>query len=167
MSVKSTGQHLAELNVGRLVGQTDDPRLKDFMDNLARVNAIAERSPGFVWRLVGEDDATGATDLSLPGHDAPDGRAMAVNLSVWESAEALEDFVWNTVHKRFYNRKAEWFSPMAQPHFVMWWVPEGHRPTLEEAAERLAHLTEQGPSAFAFGWESLPNIQAWRSQRCA
>lgn len=158
----NTGLHLAQLNVGRLVGPTDDPRLADFMNNLARVNAIAERSPGFVWRMMGEDEATGATDLQMPGDPT-----MAVNLSVWESAETLEAFVWNTIHKRFYNRKSEWFVPMETPHFVMWWIPIGHIPTLEDAQNRLDYLAANGPSAYAFGWESLPNVQAWREAQCA
>lgn len=159
---RSAELHLAQLNVGRLVGAVDDPRLKDFMDNLARVNAIADRSPGFVWRLVGDDETTGATDLQLPNDPR-----TAVNLSVWETAEALEAFVWNTVHKRFYNRKAEWFEPATDAHFVMWWIPAGRRPTLEEAEARLDYLRAHGPSAYAFGWESLPNVQAWRRERCA
>ena len=137
MSDAGAGLHLAELNVGRLVGSVDDPRLKDFMDNLERINALAERSPGFVWRLKGESDATGATDIQLPGDPQ-----TAVNLSVWENAEALETFVWNTVHERFYNRKAEWFEPMDRPHFVMWWIPAGRLPTLEEAE---AWLSERPP----------------------
>ena len=155
-------RHLAELNVGRLVGPTDDPRLADFMANLERVNALAERSPGFVWRLKGEDEAKGATDFTMPSDPT-----MAVNLSVWESAEALETFVWKTVHKRFYTRKAEWFTPMERPHFVMWWVAPGHRPTLDEAQAKLDHLTAHGPSEVAFGWEDLPNVKAWREARCA
>ena len=154
--------HLAQLNIGRLVAAPGAPEVADFIDNLARVNAIADRSPGFVWRLIGADDALGASDLSMPNDPT-----MAVNLSVWETAEALENYVWNTVHKQFYNRKAEWFKPLDAPHFVMWWIPAGHIPTLEEAQERLEYLTAHGPSAYAFGWESLPNVQAWKSQRCA
>lgn len=158
----SSGLNLAQLNIGRLVAEPGDPRVKGFMDNLERVNAIAERSPGFVWRLVGADNATGATDLAMPSDPK-----MAVNLSVWESAEALEAFVWNTVHKRFYQRKGEWFEALAEAHFVMWWIPKDHVPTLEEAEARLDYLRAHGPSAHAFGWESLPNVQAWRSAQCA
>ena len=76
-------------------------------------------------------------------------------MSVWETAEQLEHFVWNTVHKRFYRKKGNWFEPMQTPHFVMWWLPTGHIPTTEEALARLAHLTQHGPSDHAFGWESL------------
>jgi hypothetical protein len=88
-------------------------------------------------------------------------------MSVWQDAETFERFVWQTVHKRFYARKAEWFDPHAKPHFVMWWVDDGHRPSIDEALARLDHLTTHGSSDFAFGWEGLPNIKLWMSQRCA
>ena len=93
--------------------------------------------------------------------------AMAVNLSVWENVEALERFVYQTVHKRFYGRRPEWFDKMDTPHFVMWWIPAGHLPSLEEAKERLEHLTAHGPSDHAFGWENLPAAQLWKTARCA
>ena len=155
-----TAMHLAELNVGRLAHAQDDPRVADFMNNLAVVNGLAERSPGFVWRLKGEGD--GATDIAAASH--PD---MIFNLSVWESAESLEKFVWATVHKRFYARKGEWFERRATPHFVMWHVAAGTLPSLAQALERLEHLVAHGPSPEAFGWEGLPHIELWRSQRCA
>ena len=75
--------------------------------------------------------------------------------------------MWNTVHKRFYQKKGNWFEPMATPHFVMWWIGAGHIPTPAEALERLAHLTHKGPSERAFGWESLPDVERVMSQRCA
>jgi hypothetical protein len=96
--------HLAELNIGRLKYEIGDPRIADFVDNLGRINAVAKRMPGFVWRLVGDGSTDGALDL----RPFPD-PMMAVNMSVWETVEYLEQYVWNTVHKRFYNRKAEWF----------------------------------------------------------
>ena len=95
--------HIAQLNIGRFRYPTDDPRMRAFMDNLDRVNAIAERSEGFVWRL--KDESNNATAIR-PASDP----TMAVNLSVWESVEALERFVWATVHKQFYNRKSDWFE---------------------------------------------------------
>lgn len=158
----ATPLHLAQINIARPAYPLDDARIAEFMDNLERVNAIAERSPGFVWRLVGGSDATGATDVAWPG--AAD---VLPNLSVWASAEDLERFVWTTVHKRFYAKKAQWFSPLEGPQLAMWWIPAGARPTLADAAERLAYLAEHGPSAYAFGWESLPDIDAWRAARCA
>jgi hypothetical protein len=155
------GYHLAQLNVGRALDDTDSPRLKEFMDNLDRVNALAERMPGFIWRFTG-DGSNNATDVKIGG----DPRYIS-NMSVWARAEDLEHFVWNTVHKRFYQKKANWFEAMTTPHFVMWWVPEGHRPTLDEALARLDQLTREGPSQAAFGWEGLPNIKLWMSQQCA
>jgi Domain of unknown function (DUF3291) len=155
----SESRHLAQLNIGRLRYPTDDPRMADFMNNLILVNGLAERSTGFVWRL--QDDSGNATNIR-PYADPQ----MAVNLSVWESVEALERFVWQTVHKRFYGRRPDWFEQMDRPHFVMWWVPAGHRPTIGEAKERLEHLPAHGPSEHAFGWESVPAAQLWKTARC-
>ena len=152
-------RHLAQLNIGRFRYRTDDPRMADFMNNLDLVNALAERSPGFVWRLKdGSGNATSFRPFPDPN--------MAVNLSVWESVEALERFVWQTVHKRFYGHQTEWFEKLETPHLVMWWMPAGHRPSLEEAKERLEHLTAHGPSDDAFGWESVPAAQLWKTARC-
>jgi hypothetical protein len=153
--------HLAQLNIGRLRYPTDDPRMADFVGNLGRVNAMAERMPGFVWRLVGDGSNDGALDLRPFGDPM-----LAVNMSVWESVEALEKFVWLTVHKKFYTRKAEWFELMTAHHFVMWFVPRGHVPTLDEAKARLAHLEANGNSDHAFDWSHLEHVKLWQSQRC-
>src|SRR6266852_6228623 len=134
-------RHLAQLNIGRLRYDLDDPRLADFIDNLARVNAIAERSEGFVWRL--QDETGNATNIR-----AFEDPCMAVNMSVWESVEALEKYVWQTVHKRFYGRRGEWFEKLDGPHLVMWWVPKDHRPTVQEALARLDHLKLHGPTDY-------------------
>jgi hypothetical protein len=151
--------HIAQLNVGRFRYSTDDPRMAEFMSNLDRVNAIAERSEGFVWRL--KDDSNNATSIR-PANDP----TTAVNLSVWESVEALERFVWATAHKRFYNRKDSWFEKPTAPHFVIWPVESGHIPDLNEAMARLAHLSAHGDSDFAFGWSHLPHIKLWMSRKC-
>ncbi len=90
---------------------------------------------------------------------------MAVNLSVWESVEALEKFVWNTVHARFYNAKASWFDKLGEPHFVMWTIPAGHIPP-RRGRRRLEHLRENGDSDLAFGWAHLPHIKQWRAKKC-
>ncbi|EAR49500.1 hypothetical protein OG2516_02908 [Oceanicola granulosus HTCC2516] len=144
-------RHLAELNVGRLVADTDDPCVAEFMGALDRVNGIARRMPGFVWMMEGSGTpGTGNTGTKLEG----DPRYVS-NLTVWESAEALSHFVWNTVHRRFYDRRQEWFEVLGERHLVMWWVPAGHRPDLGEALERLAQRRAEGDSPAAFGWSYL------------
>lgn len=154
------GTHLAQLNVATALDDLDSERLADFVAALDGVNALAERSPGFVWRL--KDDSGNAT-----GIQATDNPRLIVNLSVWETAEQLEHFVWNTVHKRVYAKRAKWFEGPRQAHLVMWWVPAAHVPSVEEAFARLEHLREHGSSDRAFGWEALPNVQLWKGQRCA
>jgi Domain of unknown function (DUF3291) len=150
--------HIAELNIGRFKHPTSDPRMADFMNNLDRINALAERSPGFVWRLKGDNN--NATDFRV-------GDDMAVNLSVWEDAKSLEDFVFKTVHVQFYKRRAEWFPLMDKPHMVFWHVAEGHQPTLDEAWERLQHLENGGATDFAFGWAEVMDVERVRLLRCA
>jgi hypothetical protein len=150
---------VAQLNIGRFRYPVDDPRMADFMMNLDRINALAERSEGFVWRL--KDQSNNATAIR-PASDP----TMAVNLSVWESVEALERFVWATVHKQVYNRKGDWFERLAAPHFVMWPVAAGHIPDLVEAMGRLEYLRERGDSDFAFGWGHLAHIQLWMNRKC-
>jgi hypothetical protein len=155
------GHHLVQLNIGRIRYEVDDPRMAGFVDNLASVNAIAERSPGFVWRYT---DESGNATSTRPYDGDP---MMAVNMSVWENVESLEKYVWQTVHKRFYARRHEWFETMAERYLVMWWVPAGHRPTIQEAIERLEHLKVNGPSDHAFSWESIASAQLYKTARCA
>jgi len=143
--------HLAELNGGRTRHDTDAPEMAVFMDNLDRVNAIADRAPGFVWRM--QDEAGNATGIK-----PTDDPLFITNLSVWKDFASFEHFVWNTLHKQFYRRKAEWFEASDKPYFVMWFVEEGHEPTLDEALARLADLTENGPSDRAFGWERFADV---------
>jgi Domain of unknown function (DUF3291) len=151
--------HIAQLNIGRFRYPADDPRMRAFMDSLDRVNAIAERSQGFVWRL--KDESNNATAIRPASHPT-----MAVNLSVWESAEALEGFVWTTGHKQFYNRKGERFERPGTAHLVMWPVEKGHLPGLDEALARLEHLRKHLESDFAFGCGWLPQFKLWMSQKC-
>ena len=151
--------HLAELNIGKFKHPTTDPRMADFMNNLDRVNALAERSEGFVWRLVA-DGSNNATDLRV-------GDDYAVNMSVWETSAALENYVFKTVHVQFYKRKQEFFDLMEKPHMVFWWIPEGHTPSLSEAMDRLEDLEKNGASERVFGWAEVMDIEHMRSLRCA
>jgi hypothetical protein len=151
--------HLAQLNIGRIRYEIDDPRMANFANNLAMVNGLAERTPGFVWRYI---DESGNSTSTRPYSDP----RIAINLSVWENVEALERFVYQTIHKRFYGHRAEWFEHFEGPYFVMWWVAVGHRPSVEEAVARLEHLRKHGPSDHAFGWQ-IANAQLWKTARCA
>ncbi len=155
--------HLAELNIGRLVADTDDPRVADFMNALDRVNGMGKRMPGFVWMMEGSGEpGTGNTENNIGG----DPRFVA-NLTVWESVETLEQFVWNTVHRQFYERRQEWFEVLGKMHFVMWWVEPGHQPSLDEALSRLEYLEANGNSDHAFGWDYLEEARLWRSKSCS
>ena len=157
------GHHLAELNIGRLVAETDNPRVADFMAALDRINGLGKRMPGFVWMMEGSGEpGTGNTEAKIGGDPQ-----YVSNLTVWETVETMENFVWNTVHRQFYERRAEWFEVLGKMHFVMWWVPAGHRPTLDEGLEKLAQLQANGNSDQAFGWSYLKEAQAWKTHGCA
>ncbi|MER2508688.1 MAG: DUF3291 domain-containing protein [Amaricoccus sp.] len=156
-------RHLAQLNIGRLVAATDDPRLAEFMAALDRVNDLGRRMPGFVWMMEG----SGTPGTGNSGTEVPGDPRMSVNMTVWESVETLEAFVWNTLHQRFYERRAEWFESSGEMHFVMWWVPEGHVPTLDEGLGRLARLRAHGNSDEAFDWSWLEEARRWRAGNCS
>ena len=134
--------HLAQLNVARLLEPIDSPRLASFVALLDEVNAAGDASPGFVWRL--QSEGGNATDIRPWGDD------VIVNLTVWESVESLHGFVYAPAHVAVLRRRREWFAAMGSAHLVLWWVPEGHRPGLPEAGERLARLTADGPTPYAF-----------------
>lgn len=143
--------HLAELNIGRLLAPTDDPRVAEFMDNLDRINGLGKRMPGFVWMMEGSGEpGRGNTEACLDGDPQ-----FVANLSVWETAAQLETFVFDTLHAKFMDRRKEWFEGLVRMHFVMWWVPEGTQPRLEDAMAKLAHREAHGDSADAFGWDWL------------
>ncbi|GGL61948.1 DUF3291 domain-containing protein [Wenxinia marina] len=143
---------LAEFNRGILLHDWDDPRVAPFVNALAQVNLIAQRTPGFVWRL---DDAAMERAQTDPASAlGPDPR-LASTLSVWTDAPALHHFVFRTLHRAFYVRGHEWFVAETAPRVVMWFVPEGHRPTPDEAADRYARLCRDGEGAEAFGWAWL------------
>ena len=154
--------HLAELNVGRLVAPTDDPRVAEFMAALDRINGMGKRMPGFVWMMEGSGaPGTGNTEAKVGG----DPRFIA-NLTVWEDVASLEAFVWNTVHRQFYERRGEWFELLGERHLVMWRVSAGHRPSLDEALARLDHLRAHGDSDHAFGWAWAKEARLWRVKAC-
>lgn len=138
-----TDAHLAQLNVARPRAGMDDPRMADFKAALEPVNRLADTAPGFVWRLV-DGFGADATSIRIAGGD------IMVNLSVWESREALWNFAYRSPHMDYLRRRREWFHTMAESYQVLWWVPAGHLPSVAEAEDRLEVLRRQGPGPAAF-----------------
>jgi hypothetical protein len=135
--------HLAQINVARLVAPTDSPVVAEFMEALDAINAVAERSPGYVWRL--QDDTGNATDILIT-----DDPFFIVNMSVWESLETLREYVYKTAHVEYLKRRREWFEKAVELHMGLWWVPAGEVPSSEEGLRRVQLIREQGPTAEAF-----------------
>ena len=135
--------YLAELNMARALYPLEDPRMAEFVANLDAINGLAERSPGFIWRLVNINGSTTTVRL----FDDP---LLLVNLSVWETVDALFDYVYRSQHLEFWKRRHEWFSHDERSGTVMWWIPADQLPTLEEAVVRLEQLQRIGPTVEAF-----------------
>jgi hypothetical protein len=154
-----SGYELAQLNVGIIRGPMDSPVMAEFAAGLEHINALADASPGFLWRLQTEDgDATAIRPF-------PD-ENMLLNMSVWEGLEPLRQFVYRTAHAQFLRRRGEWFERMGEAYLVLWWVPRGHRPTIPEAIARLEALRSRGPSAHAFTFrETFPPPDAAATER--
>lgn len=135
---------LAQVNIARMRAPIDDPIMADFVAQLESVNAIADRSPGFVWRLA---DASGGAATGIDAFEDP---LILINMSVWETIEALEDYTYRSLHSGLLKGRKNWFEPMAVPHLALWWIPLGKLPSVEEAKEKLSTLRERGPSPEAF-----------------
>lgn len=140
------GYHLAELNIAEAFFSMDDKRMDGFTGRINAVNALADRADGFIWRLVDEDDSSDGA-LSLRPFENPN---MLVNMSVWADVQSLYNFVYTTVHAKVMKGKPAWFSHLKSHNTVMWWVKDGHVPTLSEAKDKLLYLDEHGPSKTAF-----------------
>jgi hypothetical protein len=138
--------HLAQVNIGRARGAITDPVMQGFVAKLEEINALAEQTPGFVWRLQTEDgDATAIRPYG-------DERIM-INMSVWADLEALRGYAFRSAHAAVMRQRREWFERFESVYLALWWVPVGHRPTVEEAVGRLAHLEAHGPTPFAFTFQ--------------
>ena len=135
--------HLAQVNIARMKGPLESAVMAGFVARLDEINALADRSPGFVWRLqTGEGNAT-----YLRPYD--DDRIL-FNLSVWESIEHLREYVYCSAHVEVLRDRHEWFSRFERAYLALWWIPAGHRPSVDEAKKRLGHLDQHGPTPFAF-----------------
>jgi Domain of unknown function (DUF3291) len=140
----STTHHLAQLNIGRIKDAMDSPVMAGFANNLDRINALADQTEGFVWRLqTDEGDATALRPFA-------DDDTMLVNMSVWTDLGALSGYVYKSAHVELMRNRREWFHRLDEAFMVLWWVPAGHIPTVTEAIDRLEHLRLHGPSAHAF-----------------
>ena len=139
-----TIHHLAQVNIGRFRAPLEDPIMEGFRTALDPINALADTSPGFVWRLQTEDG--NATAIRPYGGDS----LMAINVSVWESIAALQQFVYKSRHVETLRARQQWFEPIEGPILALWWIPAGDVPTVAEAVDRLEHLKMHGPSPHAF-----------------
>ena len=139
---------IAQVNIARMLAPLDDPVMAGFVARLAEINALADRSPGFVWRLQTEEgDAT-----YLRPYD--DDRIL-FNLSVWESVEQLKDYVYRSAHGEVMRQRRQWFEKFEGMYMALWWVKVGHIPTVAEAKQRLVHLQHHGDTPFAFTFKRL------------
>ena len=138
-----SSHHLAQINVATLVAPTDSPVVAEFMDALEPINAVADGAPGFVWRL--ESESGNATDILFS-----DDPLFIINMSVWESIEALRAYAYGTAHVEYLKRRREWFEARVTMHLALWWIPAGEVPTAEEGLRRLALIREHGPTGEAF-----------------
>ena len=134
---------LAQINIGRLIAPIDDPQIAEFVANLEPINALADHAPGFVWRL--QSSSGNATDIAY--NDDP---FVIVNMSVWESLEALRNFAYRSDHVRVFRDRAKWFEKMDKPNYCLWWVPAGHQPTVSEGRDRMEHYWKHGSTPYSF-----------------
>lgn len=140
--------HIAQLNIARAIAPMDSPVMAEFVALLDEINALADHSPGFVWRL--QDGGGNATYIRPFADDR-----ILVNLSVWESVEHLKEFVYKSAHGPVVRRRGEWFEKFDGAYQVLWWVKAGEIPTVEEAKRRLDHLRESGESSYAFTFKRI------------
>jgi hypothetical protein len=136
------GFQLAQVNIALPKEPVDSPLLADFAAALEPVNALADSSPGFVWRL--QTDEGDATSIR-----AFEDERLIINMSVWETIEDLWRFVYDGGHLEVMRRRREWFEGI-ESHMTLWWIPAGHIPGIEEARERIEHLARHGPTERAF-----------------
>jgi Domain of unknown function (DUF3291) len=161
--------HIAQVNVGRIRGPLGGPVMAGFMQRLDEINALADHSPGFVWRL--QTNEGNATYFRPYEHDDQ----ILLNMSVWESIEALKNYVYRTAHAELLRHRQEWFEKFAGVYMALWWVPAGHVPGIDEAKKRLVHLDKHGPTQYAFTFKNVfqPDEEFQRGidwggfQRCA
>jgi len=140
--------HIAQINIARILAPITDPIMSEFMTQLPPINALADQSPDFVWRL--QSESGDATSIKVYDDDF-----VIVNLTVWESVDALREYVYKSAHQGVLRDRKRWFEKFDGPYYALWWVPAGHNPSTEEGKERLDHLREHGDTAFAFSFKNV------------
>lgn len=138
--------HLAQVNIALMRAPLDNPLMAEFVASLNEINALAERSAGFVWRLHTEQG--NATDLQPYGDER-----ILLNLSVWQSIEQLKTYVYKSAHGEIMRKRRKWFEKLDRMYFVLWWIEAGHIPSVMEAKQRLEYLNEWGVSERAFNFK--------------
>ena len=140
--------HIAQINIGRMLAPIDDPIMAEFVAQLPPINALADASPGFVWRL--QSQSGDATSIK-----AYDDELIIVNMSIWESVESLHEYSYKSAHSGVLRDRKRWFEKFDGPYYALWWVPVGHIPTPEEGKARLDYLREHGDSSYAFSFRNI------------
>jgi hypothetical protein len=150
------GYHIAQANIALLRAPLTDPDMAEFITLNDEINAIAAQTPGFVWQLK-----TG--DITAPPYLVFNDPRILLNVSVWESADALFQFVYQGDHLGAFRRRAEWFLKPTRPHLVLWWTPAGEFPTSVDAEAKLRQLEDNGPTPLAFTFKQRFTIDEMRS----
>jgi hypothetical protein len=140
--------HIAQINIARMLGPIDDPIMAGFVAQLSPINALADKSPGFVWRL--QSESGDATSIKVYDDDM-----IIINLTVWENAVVLREFVYKSAHQGVLRDRKRWFEKFDGPYYALWWVPAGHLPSPEEGKQRLDYLREHGDTAYAFSFKNV------------
>lgn len=140
--------HLAQINIARMLAPIDSQVMSDFVAQLPPINALAEASPGFVWRL--QSEGGDATSIKVYDDDM-----VIINLTVWESVEALRQYVYKSAHSGVMRDRRRWFEKFDGPYYAMWWIPSGHLPDPIEGKERLEHLRKHGDTSYAFSFKNV------------
>jgi hypothetical protein len=139
--------HIAQVNMGRIKAPLDDPLMAGFTGRLNEINALADRSPGFIWRL--QTDAGNATYFRPYEEDD----RILLNMSVWETIDAVKHYVYRTAHTELLRQREAWFEKFSGAYVALWWVPVGHVPGIDEAKKRIAYIDAHGPTQFAFNFK--------------
>lgn len=143
--------HLAEVNIAKRLAPMDDPIMQDFVNNVDRMNAIADASEGFIWRLLDEDKDLGAEVFQDD--------ELLINMSVWKDLKSLFDYTYNSNHIEVFKRKKEWFIKIEMTHMAFWYVPKGYEPSFQDAKNRLDYLNKYGDTPYAFSFKSKFTVQ--------